>query len=534
MDRKSLIAMALCFLIFMGWQKLYIEPRMPKQTEGAIQSQALLPPGTKLGAQIAPSTPSGAQMAATPQSAPAAHPAETRVVAAEIGDAVVGDGNRAFVDWRLKSYKLDLAKEAEAVDLKSVTNVDGAVEFAFDDPAYAYLSKVQGNFQNTPSGVVWTYEDANIKLRRDVAPVAGEPFLSMTMSAEFKTHKPNYFFLSVGSASNDKDPEAQDRQLVYWSDKTLERVNVSGDVTLKDVVTPVRYIGASSRYFLLTIVNQSPIEPKGQLQPLGPGLARMSLVYPVAGNSVSVPVRVYFGPKELQLLRRVDPALDNTVDLGWFQLFAYPLLKLLKFFYTFLGNYGLAIILLTLLIKVVTYPLNYKSMKSMKEMARLQPQLAKIKEKYKDDKQKLNQEMLSVMRTHGYNPAAGCLPMLIQMPIFFALYRVLYSSIELFHAPFAFWIQDLSSRDPIYVTPVLLAITMYIGQKLTPQSTATMDPAQQKMMQFMPLIFGFMMLNLPSGLTLYMLVNQLATMGQQVMMNKKLDVKSGPKAVVVT
>ena len=156
--------------------------------------------------------------------------------------------------------------------------------------------------------------------------------------------------------------------------------------------------------------------------------------------------------------------------------------------------------------------------------------MQKIREKYKDDKEKLNKEMLSLMRTHGYNPAAGCLPMIIQMPIFFALYRVLYSSIELFHAPFAFWIQDLSSRDPFYVTPVLLAVTMFLQQKISPQAAAT-DPAQQKMMQFMPLIFGFMMLNLPSGLTLYMLVNALASIGQQLILNKKLDVKRGPTAV---
>lgn len=524
MDRKSLLAMALCFLIFMGWQKLYIEPRMPKPTEGVVQSQALLPPGTKPVANDAPP--------ATTTGTPAAHPAETRVLPAEIGEAIIGDGNRAFVDWRLKSYKLDLAKEAAAVDLKSVINDNGAVEFAFDDPAYAYLSKIQGAFQSSAPGVAWTYEDANLRVRREIMPVAGEPYVNLTITADFKAKRPNFFFLSVGAISHDKDPEAQDRQLVYWTDKTLERVTVSSENTLTDVITPVRYIGAASRYFLLTIVNQGPIEAKGQLQPLGPGHSRMSLVYPVTGNSISIPVRVYFGPKELGLLRRVDPALDNTVDLGWFQIFAYPLLKLLKFFYTFLNNYGLAIILLTLLLKVVTYPLNYKSMKSMKEMSRLQPQLTKIREKYKDDKQKLNQEMLSVMKTHGYNPAAGCLPMLVQMPVFFALYRVLYSSIELFHAPFAFWIQDLSSRDPYYVTPVLLAITMFVQQKVSPQNTAVTDPMQQKMMQFMPLIFGFMMLNLPSGLTLYMLVNALASIVQQIMMNKKLDVKSGPTAVV--
>jgi YidC/Oxa1 family membrane protein insertase len=157
----------------------------------------------------------------------------------------------------------------------------------------------------------------------------------------------------------------------------------------------------------------------------------------------------------------------------------------------------------------------------MKQMAKLQPQLQKLREKYKDDKEALNREMLTFMRSNGYNPVSGCLPMLIQMPIFFALYRVLYSSIELYHAPFWLWIRDLSDKDPYYVTPVLLTLTMYIQQKMMP-NTAT-DPAQQKMMQFMPIMFGAFMLTLPSGLTIYMLVNALTSIVQQIVLNRKLD-----------
>jgi YidC/Oxa1 family membrane protein insertase len=529
MDRKSLLAMVLCFLIFLGWQKLYIEPRMP---HGATQSQTLAPPAPQGAAPQQSTTATTGAAPAQPNQATTSRPAETRVIPADIGDAVLGDDNQVFVGWKLKGYKLGLAPEAAAVDLRSVTNQDGEVEFAFDDPTYAYLTKVRGTFQDKPPGIGWNYEDANIKLHREVTPVAGEPYMNMTVTAEFKSRKPNYMFISLAAASPEKDPEAQDRQLLYWSDKSLERIHVNKDVALKDVITPVKYIAATNRYFLMTLVAQGPLEPKGQVQPLGPGSARMSMVYPVTGNTITIPMRAYFGPKELELLRKVDPALDNTVDLGWFQLFAYPLLKLLKFFYQFVRNYGVAIILLTVLIKLVTYPLNYKSMKSMKDMAKLQPQLAKLREKYKDDKESLNREMLTMMRTHGYNPMAGCLPMVIQMPIFFALYRVLYSSIELFHAPFAFWIVDLSSRDPYYVTPVLLSVTMFLQQKISPQNQAVSDPAQQKMMQFMPLIFGFMMLNLPSGLTLYMLVNAIASIVQQMIMNKKF--KDGSGAITPT
>jgi YidC/Oxa1 family membrane protein insertase len=522
MDRRTLIAMVLCFLIFLGWQKLYIEPHMPHTL---AVSQAIAPVLAPNTTAIAPSAPIGNITQPT-----TAHPTETRVIPGDVGNAILGDGNRAFVDWSLKSYKLGLTPETASIDLKSVTNQDGQVEFAFDDPAFAYLSKVQGTFENTPPGIAWKYEDANIRIRRDIMPVDGQPYMTMTMTTEFKNgHHPSYFFLSLDSKNQEKDPEAQDRQLVYWSDKSLERIHLKDTIAQKDVLTPVKYIAATSRYFLMTLVSEGPVEPKGQVQGLGPSAGRISMVYPVTGNSLTVPVRVYFGPKELEVLRKVDPALDNTVDLGWFQIFAYPLLKMLKFFYQFVKNYGVAIILLTVLIKLVTYPLNYKSMKSMKEMARLQPQLAKLKEKYKDDKESLNKEMLTLMKTHGYNPAAGCLPMVIQMPIFFALYRVLYSSIELFHAPFALWIVDLSSRDPYYVTPVLLSVTMFLQQKLSPQ-TAT-DPAQQKMMQFMPIMFGAFMINLPAGLTLYMLTNALASIVQQLILNKKLDVKGAPVVV---
>jgi YidC/Oxa1 family membrane protein insertase len=157
-------------------------------------------------------------------------------------------------------------------------------------------------------------------------------------------------------------------------------------------------------------------------------------------------------------------------------------------------------------------------------MASLQPQLQKIRERYANDKEALNREMLNLMRNHGYNPMAGCLPMLIQMPVFFALYRVLYGSFELYRAPFGLWITDLSAKDPWYVTPVLLTAVMYFQQKLTP--TTTTDPAQAKMIQWMPVIFGVFMLGLPSGLTLYMLTNAIVSIIQQIILNKKLGIVS--------
>jgi YidC/Oxa1 family membrane protein insertase len=218
----------------------------------------------------------------------------------------------------------------------------------------------------------------------------------------------------------------------------------------------------------------------------------------------------------------VEPTLDQTVDFGWFTVVAYPLLRLMNWLFGFFQNYGVAIILLTVLVKLITLPLTYKSMKNMKEMARLQPQLKKIQDKHKDDREALQREMMSFMKTHKYNPMAGCWPMLIQMPIFFALYRVLYSSVELYQAPFAFWLKDLSLKDPYYVMPVLVTITWFFQQKLTPQTTT--DPVQKRMMQFMPVIFGIFMISLPSGLGIYFLVNAILSIVQQVVFNKKLGI----------
>ena len=202
---------------------------------------------------------------------------------------------------------------------------------------------------------------------------------------------------------------------------------------------------------------------------------------------------------------------------------AYPILWLLKFIYKFVHNYGVAIIILTLFIKVLTFPLTLKSIKGMRKMAEFQPKMKALQEKYKNDKESLNREMLTMMKTSGYNPMAGCFPMLIQMPVFFALYSVLDTAVELYKAPFAFWLHDLSEKDPYFITPVLMTAVMFFQQKLTPPSPG-MDPAQQKVMQWMPVMFGAFMITTPSGLCIYMFVNALASAVQQLYLNKKLGV----------
>ncbi|MDH4317392.1 MAG: membrane protein insertase YidC [Desulfobulbaceae bacterium] len=253
------------------------------------------------------------------------------------------------------------------------------------------------------------------------------------------------------------------------------------------------------------------------------------------GETVEYNYSVFFGPKKFTLLKAADENLSKVINFGWFDLIAKPMLWLLNFFHAFLGNYGLAVILLTVVIKLSFWPIAQKGMKSMKNMQKLQPKVAKLKEKFKDDPQRMNQEMMSLYKSYKVNPLGGCLPMFLQIPFFFALYKVLLMSIELRHAPFMLWINDLSAPDRLWVgfdipflhgIPVLtllMGLSMYFQQKMTP---TTADPAQAKIMQMLPVIFTFMFLNFASGLVLYWFVNNLLSMLQQYLINRQTKTAS--------
>ncbi len=250
-------------------------------------------------------------------------------------------------------------------------------------------------------------------------------------------------------------------------------------------------------------------------------IGEVRVLYPattvVPGGSTGIDAQVYLGPKDVGALRAVSPALEQVIDLGFFQWIAMPLLLLLRWLHGFLGNYGLAIIVLTVLVKLVFWPLTAKQIKSAREMQKLQPMIEKLRQKYKDDREAMSREMMELYRRHNVNPLMGCLPIVVQIPVFYALYRVLNDSIELRHAPFFGWITDLSAKDPYYVTPILMGISMLITQKMTP---AMGDPTQQKVMLLMPVIFTFMFLGLPSGLVLYWLVQNVLQIGQQLYANR--------------
>jgi YidC/Oxa1 family membrane protein insertase len=245
----------------------------------------------------------------------------------------------------------------------------------------------------------------------------------------------------------------------------------------------------------------------------------------ISGNG-QVDARAYFGPKEIELLERVGAGLERTVDFGWYSIVARPLLWLLKRVYAWVGNYGVAILLVTLLIRILLFPLMHKSYASMKKMQKLAPKMNAIRDKYKKSKtdaaqrQKMNEELMKLYQAEGYNPMSGCFPILLQLPILVAFYNVLSRTIELRHAPFVFWIKDLSAMDQTYLLLILMIGSMYVQQAMTP---STADPTQKKIFMAMPFIWGFFLKDMPSGLVLYWLFSNLLTILQQVIINRMSD-----------
>jgi YidC/Oxa1 family membrane protein insertase len=314
----------------------------------------------------------------------------------------------------------------------------------------------------------------------------------------------------------------------------------------------VRWAGLTHGYFL---VAASPaLDDKAQatcrlsLVPQHPGVLQANIVFPLSKVNAGDPpmtksVTAYLGPKNLDELEGLaakigrDPGFGGAIDLGWFGFLARPMLDLLQFFYSLVGNWGLAIVLLTVVVKLATLYWTTKSMRSMKAMARLKPKVDVIQKKYENDRQRQQVEVMNLYKTHGVSPLAGCLPMFLQMPIWFALYQMLMTAGELYHAPLIpGWIHDLTATDPYYILPIVLVGMMFLQAKLSP---TTADSAQQKILMYgLPLSFGFFSFFLPSGLTLYILTNTMLTALHQLWMNRtdpapvpvKTDTEAAKKA----
>ncbi|MCI5968446.1 membrane protein insertase YidC [Helicobacter sp.] len=293
---------------------------------------------------------------------------------------------------------------------------------------------------------------------------------------------------------------------------TIEDGDAKGQVNFANA----KILAAVDRYYTTLLFNQAGLSATVL------GNANEDPMPFIIGNGELV-LEGYIGPKNNRLLESINPLLTDVVEYGVITFFAKPLFLLLEKLYDFCGNWGWAIILLTLIVRIVLYPLTYKGMVSMQKLKEIAPKMKELQQKYKGDPQKLQMHMMELYKKHGANPMGGCLPLLLQIPVFFAIYRVLFNAIELKGADWLLWITDLSVMDPYFVLPILMGATMYLQQHLTP--TAFNDPIQEKIFKFLPLIFTIFFVTFPSGLVLYWFVNNVFSILQQLLINKSLERK---------
>jgi YidC/Oxa1 family membrane protein insertase len=351
-------------------------------------------------------------------------------------------------------------------------------------------------------------------------PLQGAPFLHQTNQPFSESDVSRYLFSGAAVLADDSLEEIKADDLEEGAKK------------IKGKIAWNAYEGT---YFMTGII---PAEKEGQVVQLtadGDKISSIMSTDPAiipAQGSKQYKYSIYYGPKKISILKEAGAELEQIVNFGWFTPIAKPTLMLLNFIHRYIHNYGVAIILLTIFIKALFWPIAQKGMKSMRNMQKIQPKVTKLREKYKNDSTRMNQEMMNLYKTYKINPLGGCLPMVLQIPVFFALYKVLLQAIELRHAPFMLWITDLSAPDRLWmglnlpylggipILTLLMGGSMFLQQKMSP---APADPTQAKIMMFLPIIFTFMFLNFASGLVLYWLINNLLSIGQQYMVNRATE-----------
>lgn len=531
-DKRTIIAIVLSIVILLGWNYVaeymgWIQPR--KQT---VERQ--------VSPEQTPASPAAVVSTAQPP-APVFTPAPGRDVTIEtpLYSAVVYSGGGVLRSFTLKNYKADLAADSPLVNLVSPSTaltspmgvtVNGQAswssgEWSFDG---ADLSLAPGEQKSlTFTGIV-----DGVRVTRVLTFNADTYLLTENMLVASADKTPRPVRLGFTVAASPFSAGKYDPTRLAWDSQGSFEEETSADTLMKTGIIETgtfNWAGVMSNYFMNMVVPADPLNLtlKGRVQGdvWRVGLERPEFALPAQGE-VPVAVNWWFGPKDRTLLADVPGDLSNAVHFGMFSFIARPLLVVLDFFHDYVGNWGIAIILLTCCIRIFFWPLSQKSYKSMEQMKKLQPMMKKLREKYGNDKQALNREVMQLYKTYKVNPAGGCLPILVQIPVFIGLYQALLNSIELRHAAFIYylpfthivWLADLSAADPFYITPVLMGATMFLQQWITP---AAGDPTQQKIMMLMPVVFFFMFLNFPAGLVLYWLCNNILSVGQQWWMLRK-------------
>jgi len=328
---------------------------------------------------------------------------------------------------------------------------------------------------------------------------------------EVKLSKKAQYFITPGfHPSLAKDSYTFHGALLQKSDGSMEIID-DGDAVQK-VFKQVGFAANADKYYATVLYNF-----KDRMEVIETPLKDQDPALFIKGKQ-NLKLGGYIGPKEFVILEKIDPRLTDVIEYGFFTFISKPLFVLLSYIHNFLGNWGWSIVVLTLLVRLVLFPLTYKGMVSMNKMKALSPKMKELQAKYKGDKQKLNAHMMELYKKHGANPMGGCLPMILQIPVFYGVYRVLQNTVELKGAPWILWIHDLAVMDPYFILPILMGGSMFLQQKLAPNSFT--DKTQEKIMKFLPLIFTFFFVTFPAGLTLYWFVSNLASIVQQYFVNQ--------------
>jgi len=436
--------------------------------------------------------------------------------------AVFTNKGGAIRSWELKKFSSTLEPGAGPVNLSASVTTAGSLDTSI-------------RHENLTEDIIFTASSSDITLAgTDIKELVftGRTFNGMRVEKRYRFDANAYLanvqltfenptkkeitataVTTLGADKAGKDATGyHSGPIVYAHDKVL-RANEKDPEEYGS--SAPKWLGMEDKYFLAAIIPAAETSAKWKTHVATDARAVTTFELPLSvapGAAATVNYGVFMGPKEYDLLLSKKNGLEEAIEFGMFAFLAKPSLVVLNFFKRYLVNYGLSIILFTVILKVVFFPLTKHSLTSMRDMQKIQPQLAYLKEKHKDNKERLNKEMMELYKRYKINPVGGCLPMVLQIPVFIALYEVLYVAIELRHAPLALWVHDLSAMDPYYVTPVIMGATMFIQQKMTP---TTADPMQAKIMMVMPIIFTFMFLKFPAGLVIYWLVNNLLSIGQQ-------------------
>ncbi len=552
MDTKRLVlALILSAAVLIVWTLLFPPPKKPAPT-GTTPAPAPVPT-----AAARPSEP-----AAKPPVA-AATPARVAPVAATAEENITVDTSlyRATLTNRggeLRAFTLKAFQDAAGKPLDLVRHGGGfpglTLALEASDPflsranqaLYAVEKEEKGgaatvrfHFREADgSGIVRTYvfrNDYVVSLKVEREGMAGEA-------------------VGVVLGPGIGNPSEEELKSHYTRPGSAVALSAGGSVTRKaegSLKEPLSIgpglvaVGLEDNYFLTAFLPQAgasatfrPQAIGAESGPDGKSSATAHEIEVVLRGAGSLASDLYFGPKEISILEKVRPGMEKLIDYGWFAILVKPLLWSLTAIQSVVRNWGVAILVITILIKLLLYPLTHKQLVSMKKMAALQPKMEAIRAKYatkvKTDpsaRLKMNEETMALYKQEGVNPAGGCLPLLLQMPILIAFYNLLAHSIELRHAPFMLWITDLSAKDPYYITPILMTLTMWLQQQMTP---ATGDPAMRRVMNIMPFAMGFFFKDMPSGLVLYWLMQNVLTIVQQILLDRYTDLgptsmKKGPR-----